>query len=743
VGRRTSRCAALVLAAGFATLALAQAVADALPSPAERLETIAAADQLAATAGTSDAAASTALPLPSPPWAPGAAAIVPASESGGRLAKWMGVDADNVKWLRLGSWEGNVGFSYSGTQTEFGNGLLNSTSRLTTEYLSVRNQNFSILDPRLLVGSLGVTFGLEQQQTTTGDQTQTQRGDLKGYAFNATLLGEKPIYARMWATRVEGYTTLPFVGTQNSTESSYGGSINLLQTSFLRDLEILPYFDATLEAYQLHLLQTFNYGTTTSSFDQTQNVVSLSAHNGTDTSDLNGSLQYVDFLYPTFPQGAYHSLGGNVYYSGDYGADLGTTWISSIAYNDRSGDLPLEMFTVGQALTIHHNSDVQSNYQYNLFQQSSNGFNTVNQNASAGLFANVWRHLQVTASATGMHNSYSAGTVEGASGSLGLDYTRKLPGNGQFGVNLQGNYSRVSDNLTTGDVSIVEEAHSAPPILGVGSGIALNNAYVVDSSIVVVDTRGGARLPTTVNVDYTVVADGNKTRILVLPTSRVIQPNDPLAISYTYALPAQATYHNSSESVTVSLDYGWLGLTYNHTQTQSPSFTQAGVQFVGDSTSDSLLGSLHWTTDVLNVGFIANEIRFDSASLAYNTQTYSAGIGWTPSWLFGLNGSAGWTTTDYSLPFPRTSGASTARVDLNFYPMEGWINDTATMTLFAYRNRITDSLLPTQTMTAAGANFNYTLGKLTLLASGQYGQFQYGSSTVKNTQFNLSLNRRF
>ena len=739
MGRRTSRCAVLVLAAGFAPLCLAQT-----PAAADPPETIAAADQLAATATTPDASASTTtLPLPPPAWTPGAAALVPTSEAGGRLAKWMGVDTENARWLRLGNWEGNLGFSYSGTQTEYSNGFQKTTSGLTTEYMSIRNQNFSIFDPRLMVGSLGVTFGLEQQQTTTGEQSQSQHGDLKGYAFNATLLGEKPIYARMWATRVEGYTTLPFVGTQNSVESSFGGAINLLQTSFLRDLEILPYFDARLEAYQLHVLQEFNYGSTSSSFDQTQNVVSLNAHNGTDTSDLSGSLQYVDFLYPTFPQGAYHSIGGNMYYSGDYGADLGSTWTSAIAYNDRTGELPLETFDIAETLTVHHNTDVQSNYQYNLFQQSGNGFNTVNQNATAGLFANVWRHLQVTANASAVYNSYSLGTVEGASGSLGLDYTRNLPGNGQVGVNLQGTYNWFSDNLTTGDVSIVEESYSAPPTLGVGSGIPLNNTFVVGSSIVVVDTRGGARLPTAVNVDYTVVADGDKTRILVLPTSHVIQPNDPLAISYTYALPAQATYRSSTESVTLSLDYGWFGLTYNHTQTQSPPLTQAGVQFVGDSTSDSLLGALRWNTDVLNLGFTANGIRFDAATLAYDTQSYTAGVSWAPSWLFGLNGSGGWSRTNYSLPIPRTSGVSTARIDLNFYPMDGWINDTATMTVFAYRNRTVDSLLPTQTLTAAGANFNYTLGKLTFLASGQYGQFQNGASTVKSTQFNLSLNRRF
>jgi len=737
-----SRCVAFAFATTAATAGLGQTSAAPVSPPADSAEVVAAADQLAATAG-----AASAIPAGSvqpQAWAPEASAVSPPPPTTtSRLAKWIGVDPEDIRWLRLGTWEGNIGFSYYGSEQQTNSGTETLASRLMTETISIRNNGFAILDPRLVTGAIGVTLGFAQQRQTLGGTEQPQHGDIQGYTFDATAFGQKPLNARVWADREQGYSTLPFVGTLNNTISTAGVSLNLMQNSWLRDAEILPWFDAKLQAYRQHVLQEFNYGRSSASFDQTQDVVSLFAHNGAETSDLSGGLQYVDMHLPSFPQGAYQSFGGNVFYSGDYGADLGTTWTSAIAYNNRKGDIPLEMLNVAQTLDVHHYADVESTYTYNLLQQRSDAVNIVNQNASATFICNIWRHLSLTAGASGLYSRYPSGTLEGATGSLGLDYTRNLPGNGQVSANLQGSYAWAKDNLSSGEVSVVDEANSAPPTIGVSNGFLLANPYVVASSIVVVDTRGGARLPTAANVDYTIAPEGNKVRIVVLPTSRVIQPNDPLAISYVYAVPAEVAYHSSSTSVTLAVDYGWFGLNYNHTQTETPQLTQGAVTFVGNSTSDSVTGSLRWNSDALNAGFIANVQRFDSAALAYDTQSYSLGANWTPSWIFGLNFSSGWSKTDYTLPVARTSGASTARLDLNFYPPELLPYDVLTATIYGFRNRITDTMLATQTLSAVGANINYTLGKLMLVVSGQYGRFENGNARTNNAQFNLSLNRRF
>ena len=81
----------------------------------------------------------------------------------------------------------------------------------------------------------------------------------------AVKTNEKALNARVWADRVEGFSTLPFVGNLTSTDTSTGFMVNLLQHSWLRDMELLPWFDAKLQVYEQRTLQQYDSGTTSSS----------------------------------------------------------------------------------------------------------------------------------------------------------------------------------------------------------------------------------------------------------------------------------------------------------------------------------------------------------------------------------------------------------------------------------------------------------------------------------------------
>jgi len=729
----------VALAAVFAPSALAQEVKDSVSRPTTATETIAVGDALAATAG---------IPANGPEAAAPAAAVAqqvpPAAQvppSGfDRFASWMGVDSSSSGWLHLGTWDGSFGFTYSGDRLDSSGS--NSTTSIATEYLNIANRGWSIFDPRFISGNIGVTLGLDQVKQEFGSQEQRQHGTVDGYTFDATFLGEKPLYAKAWADRIQGYTTQSFGGTTKDTVSTAGASLNLRPDNWLRQADILPDFEATLQAYRQHTLQQSSYSGSTYDDDQVQNVVNLNAHSGTETSDLYVLLQYVDFNYLSYGIGSYRSRGGAVNYSGDFGANLNTTWTSSLGYNDREGDIPLKTVTVNETVDVHHNSDLQTSYAYNLYRQEGNGGNALNQNATASVFYTLWQHLAVTAAVSGADSRFDNGKVEGITGSVGLDYHRNLDIGGQVFLNAQGNYAHITDKSSSGDVPVTDEFHSAPPVLGVGNGFALANGFVTADSIVVVDTRGGARIPTTAALDYTITTDGNLTRILVLPTSRVIQPSDPLAISYVYLIPEQASYHSSNESLTVGMDLGWLGVSYTRTQTNAPQLASGGVTLTGNSTTDTLIAALRANWRVVQAGLGANLQRYDSTSLAYKTQTYSAGISYQPFYAIGLNFNGGWSRTEYTVP-ERTSGTANGRIDVNFYAPPSIRYDVLWATLFALRNRITDSEFPTQTLTQFGTTFNYMLGKLTLTASAQHGDFARANSTTKSTQFNLSVNRRF
>lgn len=749
-GRGVSGWTALALAAVFAASAAAEDPASPEPTT-DASAAIAANDALAATAGVGSSGNPTEA-RSSPAAAGESVSQPPTAPSSGfsRIASWIGVDSEDSRWLRLGTWEGNLGFLYSGSTLDVSLGSHStqvapsdhSTTRIAVEELSIRNDEFSIFDRRLVTGSLGITLGLGQVKQQFSGSEQTQHGTLDGYAFDATFLGDKPLYGRAWADQVQNYSTLSFGETTKDTESSVGASLNLRQDSWLHDAQILPYFDAQLQVYQQHTLQQFTSEGTTTAEDQIQRVASLNAHNGTETSDLYLIFQYTDFNYVSYPTGSYHSNGAVINYNGDFGTNLDTNWNSTIGYNDRAGDVPLQSFTVNESVDVRHNTALESSYAYNLYQQNGTGGDQQNQSAAANVTYTLWQNLNLSGGASGSYSRFPNGTADAINALAGLNYSRNLPIGGQGFLNVQGIFTRNSDNLSTGEVAIVDEAHSAPPVLGVGNGFALNNPFVLSSSIVVVDTRGGARIPTTAQVDYTVTTDGNQTRILVLPTSVIIQPNDPLAVSYSYQLPAQANYNSSNVSATVGVNLGWFALSYNHTQVNAPEVISNAVTLVGNTTSDDVTASLRGDWDWLKLGLGANVLRFDSTSLAYVNQTYSAGVGYQPFYAVGVNLDAAWSEANYSVP-ARKSGYFNGRLDVNLYAPPSIRYDALSATLFALRNRLTDSELPTQTLTQFGATVNYTLGKLSLAAGAQYGDFVIGNSTTKNFQFNLSANRRF
>src|ERR1019366_4930884 len=120
-----------------------------------------------------------------------------------------------------------------------------------------------------------------------------------------------------------------------------------------------------------------------------------------------------------------------------------------------------------------------------------------------------------------------------------------------------GRYEIDQDHIS-GPIAVVDEQHTAPPFFGPGIGFTLNNPFAVTASIVMFDTRGGARIPTTAGVDYTIVSQGQLTQIVILPTTVVILPGDPLTVSYSYVVAPNGRYSTTTWSAGAGVTFGWM-----------------------------------------------------------------------------------------------------------------------------------------------------------------------------------------
>src|SRR5208337_4724845 len=101
----------------------------------------------------------------------------------------------------------------------------------------------------------------------------------------------------------------------------------------------------------------------------------------------------------------------------------------------------------------------------------------------------------------------------------------------------------IDQDHTQGPVTVLDEKHTAPSFFGAGIGFTLADPFVVTSTIVMYDTalRTG-RVLTQLGVDYNLVQQGQLTQIVIIPTSLIIHPGDPLEVSYSYIAGPSGRY---------------------------------------------------------------------------------------------------------------------------------------------------------------------------------------------------------
>lgn len=684
------------------------------------------------------------------PTAPGSSASPPPASPGtgtdGSQSAREGSDtmADALGAFQFGAWSGNIGIFYNREREQItspSSAPQNFFYSHAWETITVRNDEFYYGAPGFLVGDLGVTFGLTQNRQQVAGEDTSQHGSLSGYDFKLTLFRDLPYNGSIYATRSQSYTTQAFGGNTNLVLQTAGVVLRVGEDNYLRYLypTIFPYFSASLEAYQQR--QDQNTVTSNGGFlqDQTQNVVALNARNGTEVSDLDFLLRYVDNNDYSFAQNTYRAGEARLNYNLDFGPNLNNNWTSLLNYYDRNGAISQRFGNVEERVQLFHTDDLWTSYRYFLYTQDTTGVNQTSQTATFDLQHTLWRNLTTKVEAQALRLHLPTGSIDQDYGELRFEYRRHLPWDGSLNAILGARYEYDAYNLQTSQVRVTDEPHVAPAIPGVDPGFLLKNSFVVASSVVVVDTRGGSRLLTSVDVDYTVITQGNQTRIQVSPTSVLIQPNDPLAVTYSYAVPGDAKLDSRSGWAGVGVDFGWIALRYYHNETDQTPLTPAAVRIINNVRETDWEGTLRGDWRLIQGRISATYKEYDATLIAYKERRYTAFGALRPSPDVSLTFTGLWYWTDYTLPIETAKG-SLARVDLVYMTPGGLTADA-----YAYRSYLNDTAaLPQKdTLSLAGLKLTYNWRKLTLTATGQYSVEQRGSLRTTDRQLQLSLVRRF
>jgi len=703
---------------------------------------------LAAAAVSAEAQEGTAAPSPPGGGAATAAAsapqapLLPSSDSGS-------VTFDDVlSAFRLGAWSGNLSLFYSGERQKISSPSSSPNFKYTRawEALTVRNDEFYWLDPVVFSGSAGVTLGLNQSwqslKLEQGGESlsydQSQHGTLAGYDVRLDALRGFPYNGTVYANRMQSYTTQPFGGSSTITQQAAGTILRWGEDSILRDLypEWLPYFSASLEAYQRKLDEkTVSLG---GSYwqDQVTNGLTLDVRNGGETSDLNLLNLYVDNNDRTYAVNSFRSNDARLTYSLDFGPDLNNNWYSLLDYYDRIGAISYKAATVDQRVALAHSNDLTTRYHYLLYQQDMGAGTQLSQTGTFDLQHVLWRRLTTTATAQAGHIQTPTGSADQDYAEVRFNYDRPLPRSGRVDALVGLRYEYDYFNLASGQIGIVDEPHVAPPVLGIDTGFVLGHPRVVAASIVVVNVRGGSRLETTVNVDYSVVTQGDQTRIVVLPTSRVIQPSDPLAVSYAYTVGQDAKLDQLNWTVGAGLTYDWFGLRYQHYSVNQTPLTPGAIPIIDNVREDDVNANLNGTWDSGRANLTATYKDYNSTRLIYKSQTYQLIADYRPTPDLSVTFTGQWYRTNFTLPV-EVDTASSARLDVNWFLPWG-----LTSNAYAFRGRLKSTLIPDNTVSLLGLKLTYNWRKITLTGTVQTSQETRGSVKTNDNQVLFSLVRQ-
>ncbi|MBI3375187.1 MAG: hypothetical protein HY017_25995 [Betaproteobacteria bacterium] len=648
--------------------------------------------------------------------------------------------AQSLADLHPGAWGGSLEMGYGTDHQQLRSSDaspgIDSARRRTQERLAIRNEGFSFLHPGLLSGNLGLTFGLVQDRDNTNGTVNSREAKLTGYAFDSTLFSAFPYNGTLYANRTQNLLSQPFGRTDIAFENR-GAAFRLREDSPLRDWGF-PYFSANVRAEQQHtqeattsvLGQTFRR-------DEMRNVLSVDGHKGFETSDLDLRYEFNDLNNAAFPSGNFQSQTANLNYSRDFGPALNRRSDTRLFYYTRSGVSPFSLFTADQRLRIDHLQNLSTNYSYVLAHTDTLAGASTTHNGVFDVRHVPFRDLTATAQLSGLHQELPAGVRDSYAGQLALQYHRDLPGSGTVFARASGRYQLNDNQLRASQITVTDEAQGAPTPLGAGAGFLLNQSFVVASSIVVVDTRGGARLATSPGIDYDVLGEGNLIRIIPLPTSAVIRPGDPLAISYTYELDPSLKYSTNSRSVSGGVDFRWIALSYGHEQSEQTLLSGQDSRFLQDLRRDTAQLDLRGAWKTLQGQAGAAYVRYDSTRLAYIQQRYTQIASYRPTRRLSIAFNADRTLTEFTLPAHQTDARS-IRLTLDWYGAEG-LTTTALLGRRVYK----DSLQPMETINEASLKARLLYGKLDLASSFTASERIRGGFQTVSWRLDFLATRRF
>ena len=251
------------------------------------------------------------------------------------------------------------------------------------------------------------------------------------------------------------------------------------------------------------------------------------------------------------------------------------------------------------------------------------------------------------------------------------------------------------------------------------------------------DTRGGGRIPTVRGVDYNVLTVGDLTQIAVIPTSLIIQPGDPLAVSYSYQTAPSSRYDTTSLTVTVGLNFSWINGSFQRLVLRENLLSgQAAQQFLYNVTQNTATVAVHRDWEIVGGRAQALYEEYNGSNLSFDLQNYGGHLSAQPSWKVMIGADANAIITDYSTPIKRHTSDQEYQLTLDRFTAAG-----NSLSIFGRMRQMQDSLIPTETEFEAGLAGRWTYGKFEVVPIFSWTHVKFGGLQINDPHLQLVIRR--
>lgn len=648
------------------------------------------------------------------------------------------VSAQSLGWNGL---EGSVELGYEYAKQNIAQKNIadrNFTSDLFRQRLHLRGRQLYLVDPRLAKLNLGAGIEFFQDNNDFKIGNASQNGRLYDYALDATLFPQKPYSLMMYANQTESRVSRNFGTRTDISASRKGARATLNEQSALKDMGF-PYFNTSLEASQVKIDENSSGNGQDFQRNEEHNVLQYDASKGYQTADLRIGYRVEDVLDTQRVDNGFTTHTANLNYNVDFGPTLNLRWTSINTYIRRTGLNSNNSVTANENLLIHHNVDLTSDYQY-TFSRFDTAFgpstmNSVNASVSHRLYGSLTSSLNAQGNVArlpeGTAKSYGAGPA--------FNYHRRISDKSRLLLRATGNY-RINDNdLTDNTIQTNNEFHQVGTDFPVGDpGFLLDELFVDAASIVVIDRRDGSQLTTTPGIDYEVIAEGDRTRIRPVPTSVILQANDPLEVSYRHGVAPSLSYSTRSLSLGGGIDFGWLSFSVAHSVSNQTLRSGTDSDLLQDVTANTIDLRVRGKWRRLQVGADAGYKSEHSSRQQYTTWRFGQSVTLTGFHTFTVTATASENFMSFTQPRPRDIDSYTANIELNGTLARAWRTR-----LYAGVLILKDPDIENQSTARAGINLRRDIGRLTVSGDLLWNAFDRESVTSTGRLINLQAIRTF